>query len=126
MNVVGVDPSTGALIGIDVAIVHSAISNGARLVARATRDGAAAAAAEDGKRRRYPHQRAAYVCPYLLETGGRPRADAEILIRTLAQGANDHGKAERIAALWARCFTVLQTASAEMLLSAATAAETLG
>ena len=83
LDVSYVDPVVGTAY-VDVVVTDAAA--GAATPAgrgRAWRNGAAAAAAEERKHRRYP---GAALCAFALETLGRPGREAQDLLRTWAAG----------------------------------------
>ena len=86
LDVVGADPASGRPVCVDVAVTHAHSADPARLRPRLARDGLAAAAEEADKRRRYPTERAGFVSPFVLETGGRAGAEAETLVRSMLHG----------------------------------------
>lgn len=118
LDVIGADPVSGRPLAVDVAVTHAPSKDPARSRPRASRDGAAAAAEEEVKRRRYPCERVGFVSPFVLETGGRAGAEAETLVRSLALRPGDPDRASRIAGLWRRCSTTLQLGNADMVLAA--------
>ena len=93
----------------------------ARLRARASHAGRAAADAAAGKRRRYP-QAGANLVPLALEDGGRPAEETVEFLRMLGAtrtqaegGSTEWGG---VARLWQELSTVLQLGNAELVLSA--------
>ena len=84
---------------------------------RAARDGVAAAAAAEGKRRRYPSACNA-LAPAVLKSGGRPGPELESLIRAYAGREAEEDWPAAGAAAWRRVSVALQVGSAEMVLAA--------
>ena len=113
---VAADPFTGAPMAIDAAVAHAPAA-GDRLASRAARDGVAAAAAAEGKRRRYPAAGDALV-PAVVETGGRPGLELESLVRAYAGREPEEERPAAGVAAWRRISVAVQTGNAEMVLSA--------
>ena len=83
--------------------------------ARAARDGAAAARAEDGKRLRYPGPD---LIPFAIKALGRPGADAVSLLRAFAP-TDPEERSQVLGAAWQSLSTVVQMANAELVMGAA-------
>ena len=98
----------------DVAIVAASSICPATQRARAARDGAAAARAEDGKRLRYPGPS---LVPFVIEVLGKPGKDAVSLLHAFAPRDPEEGS-RVLGAAWQTVSMLAQTAHAEQLLSA--------
>ena len=98
----------------DVAIVAAFTVCLSTRRARAARNGAAAATAEDGKRLRYPGPS---LVPFVVELLGRPGDDATSLLRSFAPG-DPLERSCVLGAAWQTLSVLIQTAHAEQLLSA--------
>ena len=95
----------GHTVAIDVAIV-GANSDRGRLQAAASRDGAAAKAAETRKRTRY---KGLPITPFVLEVGGRPGQAAIGVVRALAARVGQEDASRAAALLWQQVSIALQT-----------------
>jgi hypothetical protein len=98
----------------DIAIVAASSVCSSLKRARAARDGAAAARAEDGKRMRYPGPN---LVPFVIELLGRPGADAIALLRSFAP-RDPMERSEALGKAWQALSVQIQIAHAEQLLSA--------
>ena len=99
---------------IDVSIPSAFSTCPELLRARAARDGAAAARAEDGKRLRYPGPD---LVPFVVEALGRPGADAIALLRACAPEQPEE-RSQALGSAWQALSATLQTQNAELLLAA--------
>ena len=110
--------SHGQRVYLDVVVPAAGTTNPETARSRAARDGAAAARAADGKRLRYPGPD---LVPFAVEALGRPGRDAATFLRSLAP-SDPEARSAVLGAAWQSLSVILQTANAELLLSAAGAA----
>ncbi|CAK0810188.1 unnamed protein product, partial [Prorocentrum cordatum] len=102
---------------VDVCVPAASSTCPELLRARAARDGAAAARAEDGKRLRYPGPD---LVPFAIEALGRLGDDAVALLRACAP--EDPVERSRVlGSAWQSLSALLQTRNAELLLAAESA-----
>ena len=113
--------SHGQRTYLDVVVPTAGSTNPETVRARAARDGAAAARAEDGKRVRYPGPD---LVPFAVEALGRPGKDAIAFLRSLAP-ADPELRSAALGSAWQALSVVLQTANADLVLAAAGAGGTV-
>ena len=99
----------------DIAIVAASTVTPQEKRARAARNGAAAASAEDGKRLRYPGPN---LIPFVVEALGRPGDDAVALLRSFAPTEVSE-RSRVLGCAWQSLAAIVQVEHAELLLSAA-------
>ena len=100
---------------VDVVVPTASSACPELIRARAARDGAAAARAEDGKRLRYPVPE---LVPFAIEALGRPGAETIALLRSLAPPEPEE-RSRALGAAWQALSVIVQIENAELLLSAA-------
>ena len=106
---------------LDVVVPTAGSTNVETVRARAVKDGAAAARAEDGKRVRYPGPD---LVPFAVEALGRPGKDAVAFLRSLAP-ADPELRSAALGAAWQSLSVLLQMENADLVLSAAGACGTV-
>jgi len=125
LDVATAHPQSGSRLFFD-AVVATAYTTDARLLAqRARKPGLAAAAAAAGKRRRYAEAGAA-LWPLAFEAGGRPSDEAAAFVRQCgAAWARDHAAEDgepspggHTGQLWRELSTLLHQGTADMILGA--------
>ena len=111
------DAASGRKIFVDACVTcaHSGYEPTQR--SRASKEGAAAAAAVRGKRRRYPPSGGELV-PLVFEAGGRPADETVAFVRSWAVDLDDAERSKVIRFAWQQYSSVLQSGNAEMILSA--------
>ena len=105
----------GRRLYVDVTVTDAATTSPEYRRRRATRNGAAAARAEDTKRLRYPGPA---LVPFALETLGRPGESATSFLRSLAP-TDPHARSKWLGSAWQTLSVVLQTGNAKLLVAAA-------
>ena len=100
---------------VDIVIPTAASTCPEVIRARASKNGAAAARSEDAKRLRYPGPN---LVPFAVEALGRPGSSALALMRSLAP-PDPEERSVALGSAWQSLATTLQSANAELLLSAA-------
>ena len=97
----------------DVAIVAASTVSAPERRARAARNGAAAASAEDGKRLRYPGPN---LIPFVVEALGRPEENAIALLRSFAPTEASE-RSRVLGCAWQTVAAIVQIEHAELLMS---------
>ena len=117
IDVAARDAAGGRKIFVDACVTCAYTGHQPSQLARAGRDGVAAADAVRGKRRRYPPSGGELV-PLIFEAGDRPAEETVAFVRSwgLEMDAADRAKVIRYA--WQQLSTLLQVGNAEMILSA--------
>ena len=100
---------------VDIVVPTTASTCPEVVRARAEKNGAAATRAEDGKRLRYPGPS---LVPFAVDALGRPGASALELLRSLAP-TDPEERSVALGSAWQSLAATLQTANAELLVSAA-------
>ena len=124
LDVATSDARTGLPLYLDVVVKCAYSSDPARLRARATKDGRAAADAAASKRTRYRDAGSSLV-PLAFEAGGRPSDSAAGFMRQMgAAWAESHASEEGerpvpiTGILWQQCSSLLHLGNAELIISA--------
>ena len=111
------DAATGRKIFVDACVTCAHSGYEPRQRARAGKDGAAAADAVRGKRRRYPPSGGELV-PLVFEAAGRPAEETVAFVRSWGVDLDSADRSRVIRYAWQQYSTVLQSGNAEMILSA--------
>ena len=109
------DAATGRKIFLDTCVTCAHCGLEPRQRARAKKDGVAAA--DTGKRGRYPPEGGELV-PLIFEAGGRPAEETVAYVRSLGLELDSAERTQVMRLAWQQYSNVLQAGNAEMILSA--------